>query len=533
MAASNAAADPAGMDYSDTGNVVYLPDKSSQPSRLVFGVGFDMPEGYHKQILVILYKSVLNPRVLEDINKSAQSKLTTYLHGSVQYDVVCAVVRGPLIIPIFYRKMVTGGTNPNVIHEYYGLCRDINEVGNNLYKTLALKANRSAGEMLNSSFFSCIYEHLHFDEATNCLVPGKDPSDRTLTWLGIDYFGDKTRSFQQTRRLQEVVDGAFVFPRCVYTMCAMQSTRNLLNTRMYPGIVTPLNVLFNIVGQDTVTPLGYSPEITFISGYRSRELDRLVTHGADIPMNFIQMRNCHYINGVDGDSAKHSALDLQYEVGGVMIRRSTTDPGFLSLDSNPKCLEPTGVAVGSKGFYKVRGLEPTCEAPVVISNTPKESPAVPLDYTIHTHPIVCYKINKVGFGPPSGGDLRSLVNPNISTSVDGAIVFSFEGEWMYYVNPIVKHYARLDPNFAAFISTISVSDEWTTESRAGAVKLFKDGSLTSSIANKDLQRAVLSYSASIGRLITTHHGVTLPIFHCQYRSRVHMIGENVSFAVRE
>jgi hypothetical protein len=84
--------------------------------------------------------------------------------------------------------MVTG-KNPDVIHEYYGFGRDTDAAkrdGNQFYRNLALTANRSAGEVLNTCFFSCIYEYLHFNEETQCLAQGQDPSDTTLTWLGID-----------------------------------------------------------------------------------------------------------------------------------------------------------------------------------------------------------------------------------------------------------------------------------------------------------------------------------------------------------
>lgn len=530
----SSAAPAAAMDYSDTGNVDFLPTKSEVPNRLVFRVGFDGPDQYQKQILVTLYNSAMTPGILTAINAEAESPISNFTHGLVHYSVVCllpTVSDTPTFVPILYRSIVTG-RNPNVIHEYYGYTRDKNR-GRDFYRDLARRAGRSVGEILNTCFFSKIYEYLRFDDATRTLIPEKDPDDTTLTWLGIDYFGDMSRTFKETRRLQEVVDGAFIFPRCVYTMHSSQSSRNVLGMR-FQSAESPTSAMFNIIGVDRSTPLNYTPGgMSFISGYRSRQLEKFQNANVGVPRRINEIANCHIANGVDGDGAEGSALSLDHEVGGNMVRRPTTQPGHLRLDetseSDPATTEHSPAA--GPGFFKLKSQPtPICSAPLVFPSLAnrKVNGRGDLDYAIHTHPLVCYRIANMGFGPPSGPDFMSISS---QPQVDGGIVFSFDGEWMYYINPVLRFYMSTDPGLTHGVMGYTIPDDWTTRSRSTAVDLYKGGALTPSIASRELQQAVVAYIASLAELTLQYRGLTIPVFHCQYHTRIAKQDDTVRFAV--
>jgi hypothetical protein len=528
----------AAMDYSDTGNVDFIPSKSEPPNRLVFSVGFDGPDQYQKQILVTLYNTVNAQGVLQGINASAESLISNFTHGLVHYCIVCFVATKtdpPVMIPILYSSVVTG-KNPSVIHEYYGYTRDKRH-GREFYRYLARAAGRSVGEILNTCFFSKIYEYLRFDDATRTLVPEKDPDNTTTAWLGIDYFGDLNRSFEETRRLQEVVDGAFIFPRCVYTMHSTQSSNNLLGQIFSPATgaaaatasPTVPCAMFNIIGVDKTTPLNFTPGMTFISGYMSRELDNFSSANVGVPKTIIQISNCYIANGLDGDNAADSALSLDHEVGGIMVRRPTNEPGHLLLDatpqSDPATTEPSS---GGSGFFKLKDRPtPVCEAPLVYARTGKTD-SRDLDYSIHTHPLACYRICNMGFGPPSGSDFESIVTV---PDVDGGIVFSFDGEWMYYINPVLKYYMRSDPGLTSSVMRCNIPADWTTRSRSTGVELYKGGAFTPSYASLELRQAIVAYIASLAELTVQYHGLTIPMFHCQYFPRIPRRDLNVLFAV--
>jgi hypothetical protein len=527
----SSAASAAAMDYSDTGNVDFIPDQST-PDKLVFSVGFNGPDQYQKRILVALYNSATHPGVLERINTGAENEIFKFTHG-VHYCIICFLVTAanpPVTIPILYRTMVTG-QNPNVIHEYYGLTRHKLH-DRNLYRDLARAAGRSVGEILNTCFFSRIYDYVRFDATTQRLVPEMDPDNTTLTWLGIDYFGNNTgRSFIETRRLQEVVDGAFIFPRCVYTMHATQSSQDVLGKR-FSHLANSAGVsMFNIIGVDKTTPLKCTPGISFISGYSSRELRNFGTDLVpDVPKKLIQIFNCNYVNGLNGDNAEGSHLTFDFELGGVMVRRSTTTPDRLQLDerstSDPATTEyHEGTA---RGFFKLKDKPtPICEAPLVRPEVGKTD-SRDLDYLIHTHPLACYRINRMGFGPPSGPDLNCMAS---APDVDGGIVFSFDGEWMYYINPVLRYYMKTDPILASGVMRCNIPDDWTTRSRSTAVDLYKGGALTPSNTSPELREAITAYIASLAEITLQYRGLTIPMFHCQYHPRIPKAGEPVWFVV--
>ena len=88
-----------------------------------------------------------------------------------------------------------------------------------------------------------------------------------------------------------------------------------------------------------------------------------------------------------------------------------------------------------------------------------------------------------------------------------------------------------DPGLTHGVMGYTIPDDWTTRSRSTAVELYKGGALTPSIASRELQQAVVAYIASLAELTLQYRGLTIPVFHCQYHTRIAKQGDTVRFAV--
>uniref|UniRef100_A0A6C0J5I9 Uncharacterized protein n=1 Tax=viral metagenome TaxID=1070528 RepID=A0A6C0J5I9_9ZZZZ len=516
----------AGAAAASPGKITVLPGYVPPPNISVC-MDCKTPDVYEQAVFVnffIMTPGIVAERIGSATDRLAETPIGTYTHGSCQYRIVCFLMMKhdhTKTFPIILRHLVTGVVNDTVVHEYYGLtrCHDAKPLLKELYRL----NGRSAGEMLNTYLFSKLYKYISLnintDDDSAILTAFEDTRSTTVTWVGIDYFGKEGSELEEKRRLQQQTDGAFVFPNCIYTMTNEQSETD--------SAILPYGNPFAITGREETTPLGFKPQgIRFISGYSSRILEEFKKSGF-LNTKKIEIRNSHFINGIDKTPiiGSGNVLERQHEVGGVMTFRSAINPVNLPLDTRAPQPDDTEPARPYEGLYKFRGDQ--CYAPMVKSSIPKVSPS-DLDYGLHTHPLKCYVINSSGFGPPSEGDLLITLR----SPYDGQIVYSYEGEWMIQVNPIIKHAfmtRRLTPSI---LGRFVIPDDWEARSRSRASEMFTTDNYIPSGENAITLDAVGNYLKVLGELRVVLYGaVDVPIFHCQYWPRVLSAEQTIPFVV--
>jgi len=497
-------------------DLVHIISPADEPN-VHFAVNCRTPDGYMQSIFVAFYNVSLAPGAVAATDEYAETPIGTYTHGVLRHRIICFIVKQPENdrVPIFVRHMVTGfkGKNKIPVHEYYGFTRTNHASTRPFLKEIYTLNQRSGGEILNTYLFSKLYKYVRVSDDNSYLVGGEDPNPNTFTWVGIDYFG-RASSLEGTRRLQEYTDGAFVFPNCVFTMTKEQTDSG-------SAILVYGNPIA-ITGQEDTTPLGLKPgSLRFISGYSSKMLEGFKKTGY-MNTKKVEIRNSHFINGIEGQrvTGTQVVLDRKHEVGGVMIVRSTSP--YLSLDQTspmPASTEPTEFL----GLYKFPG--DICAAPLVKAGTPRTQPA-DLDYGLHTHPISCYVAFKCGFGPPSHGDLNvTLKNP-----FDGQIVYSYEGEWMIQIHPILKYCMKAGQVDPARVKNYEIPYAWEAKSRSRAIEMYNTGYYVPG-NNPNTMIAVQDYFKVLGELRIVVSGIELPVFHGQYHRRVSLPEQNIYFAV--